>query len=235
MGQDAAQGAVDWHHQIADSFQAGYNRSPGFMERLALWRGLIGQAVQPGDRVLDAGCGAGTFSFLAAERAGQVRALDGADAMIALCKAEQAKNGLSNISFETGMLDVLSDWEAAQFDVVLSSSVLEYVPAFEETLAQMARVLKPGGRMIISMPNGLSRYRQLERLAFRLTGKPRYYAYVCNIVTPDQLSQMLAANGLSVGETHYYAEPPLPLGLGTLLGGPARRRTLFAQVARKAG
>jgi 2-polyprenyl-3-methyl-5-hydroxy-6-metoxy-1,4-benzoquinol methylase len=229
-GADAS-GAVDWHHQIAESFRDGYQRSPGFKERFAVWSALLAQHVQPGDQVLDAGCGSGIFSFEAAKRAGRVRALDGAAAMIELCEAEKARCGATNVSFETGYLDVLRTWEPSQFDVILSSSVLEYVDDFEATLASMARLLKPGGRMIISMPNGDGLYRKAEAMIYKMTGKPRYYAHVRNVVTAARMQGLLKNHGLQVQTTQYYAEPPLPMGLAALLGGERSRKTLFVQVA----
>lgn len=223
--------AVGWHDQIASDFDAGYARSPAFQERYALWSDLIARHARTGDAVLDAGCGSGVFSRVASRQAAQVVALDGSEAMIAIARQRAAVEGLTNIRHEVGMLDQLAGWDAAGFDLVLSSSVLEYVDDVAGALAGLVRQLRPGGRLIISMPNADSLYRGAEQLAFRLTGRPRYVAHLKSRSTPQDLAGLLAGLGMSVIETRYFAEPPIPRALLPLIGSDRRRKSLFVQVA----
>lgn len=223
--------AVDWHESIAESFQAGYDHSPRFRERLALWRGLIGRHVAPGDRVLDAGCGAGTFSFEAARVGAAVTAIDGSGAMIALAQKRQQELGLADISFEVALLDSLSAWPAGTFDVVLSSSVLEYLPDLPGEVARLVRLLKPGGRLILSLPNSESLYRKAERMAFGLTGRPRYFAHVKSMATAAQLTTLYRDLGVLPLEHHFYAAPPGDRLLAQL-GGAQRSKTLLVMVGQ---
>lgn len=225
----ASGGAVGWHEEIAESFSQGYQRSAGFIERHAVWSRLIDAHVGPGDHVLDAGCGAGTFSLIAAARAKSVSAFDGSAAMIAIC--ERARGSVSNVSFEVAMLDSLDRASPACFDVVLSSSVLEYADDLPTELARLARVLKPGGKLIVSMPNAGSLYRKLERVAFRLTGRPRYYLHVRNVPTVASMTTRLGAAGLEAIETIYFADPPTVAA--RLMSRGERDKTLFVIVARK--
>lgn len=223
--------AVAWHDEIAERFSEGYHRSPGFVERKAVWTGLIERNVGPGDAVLDAGCGAGTFSVLAATRAASVTAIDGSPAMIAIGEREAKRLGVTNATFEVAMLRTLDDRPEARFDIVLSSSVLEYVDDLEDEIARLARMLRPGGKLIVSMPNADSPYRKIERTAFRWIGRPRYYAHVRTVPTVSAMTSTLALSGLHAIETVYFADPP---GLAAhLLGRADRAKTMFAIVARK--
>jgi 2-polyprenyl-3-methyl-5-hydroxy-6-metoxy-1,4-benzoquinol methylase len=223
--------AVDWHESIAESFQAGYDVSPRFRERLALWRTLIDRHVSSGERVLDAGCGAGTFSFEAARRGADVAAIDGSPAMIALARQRQTELGLSDIRFDVALLDSLSTWPAGTFDAVLSSSVLEYLPDLEAEVARLVRLLKPGGRLILSMPNRASLYRKAERVAFALTGRPRYFAHVQSMATQRELAALFRRQGVTPLEHHFYAAPPGDSLLS--LFGAARSKTLLVMAGRR--
>jgi len=230
-----ASDAVGWHDQIAENFSQGYDRSPRFQERFRLWQALIAAHVRPGDTVLDAGCGAGTFSFEAAKPAGQVDAIDGSANMIALCRDRQQAQGIQNIAFETALLESISARPQAHYDVVLCSSVLEYLPDLRAELKRLIDALKPGGRLIFSLPNGESRYRKLEGLAFRLTGRPRYFEFVRNVVTADRASRLIGELGCRVMDTHYFAAPPVPMSIAPLFGTRPKSKTLFAMVAVKGG
>lgn len=225
--------AVGWHDQIASDFDAGYARSPAFRERFDLWSDLIVRHARPDDAVLDAGCGSGVFSRVAARQAASVVALDGSEAMIALAEKKARAEGLGNITLRVGLLDELAGWNAGQFDLILSSSVLEYVDNYQVAVSGLVRLLRPGGRLIISMPNADSLYRRCERVAFRLTGRPRYVAHLKSRSTPTQLGEMLARDGMTILETHYFAEPPLPRAILPMMGHGQRRKSLFVQVAAR--
>lgn len=223
--------AVDWHESIAESFQAGYDRSPRFRERLMLWRDLIARHVRPGDRVLDAGCGAGTFSFEAARVGASVEAIDGSAAMIDLARKRQRELGLADIGFDVALLDSLSARAEGEFDVVLSSSVLEYLPDLSTEVARLVRLLKPGGRLILSMPNRDSLYRKAEQVAFSLVGRPSYFAHVKSMTTEGELTALYRDLSLQPVERHFYAAPP---GDGVLARlGDHRSKTLLVMVGQR--
>lgn len=222
--------AVDWHESIAQSFEAGYDRSPRFKERLFIWRDLIGRYVTESDHVLDAGCGAGTFSFEVARRGASVQAIDGSAAMVALARKRQQELGLANITFDVAMLDSLSALPAGSFDVVLSSSVLEYLPDLDGEVGRLVRLLRPGGRLILSMPNRDSLYRKAESFAFRLTGRPRYFAHVMSMTSEAELAAIFCNHGLQPMVRHFYGMPPGDFVLSRL--GDVRSKTLIAMVGQ---
>lgn len=229
---DTDETAISWHDSIAPSFRDGYQRSAGFRDRLRTWSALIARYARPGDLAIDAGCGAGTLSFEAAQIVASVDGIDGSERMIELARETAAARGIVNVSFEVALFESLSD-RAGRYDLVLCSSVLEYLPDLAVELARLAALLRSGGRMIVSLPNGQSRYRRFERLVYRLTRRPRYYRHVRQVPSAARVRDMLQAIGLSVVDTVYYAEPPVPRAVAWLAGSGQRRKTMFAIVAAR--
>jgi ubiquinone/menaquinone biosynthesis C-methylase UbiE len=105
--------------------------------------------VGPGMRVLDVGCGPGTFAALAADAGAEVVAVDVSAGVIETAKAQAARLGLAErISFETASLLDLP-FEAAQFDLVWASMVIHHIEDPVAAMTELGRVLKPGGRIAI--------------------------------------------------------------------------------------
>ncbi len=107
---------------------------------------------QPGETVLDVGCGTGTSTIIAKQRvgaAGRVSGIDPGPKQIARARSKAGKTGLS-IDFQIGVVEQLA-FPDHSFDVILSTFVMHAVPddLKRRGLAEMARVLKPGGRVLI--------------------------------------------------------------------------------------
>lgn len=108
-------------------------------------------ALRPGEQVVDIGSGAGIDSLIAARMVAPYGRVVGVDMTAAMLeKARQAAGvaGAGNVEFRFGYaerLPVESGWA----DVVISNGVLNLVPDKEAALREMARVLKPGGRLQI--------------------------------------------------------------------------------------
>ena len=108
-------------------------------------------ALRSGEHVVDVGCGAGIDSLIAARMVGpdgQVSGVDMTPAMLAKARRNAAEAGLSNVTFREGYgeaLPVYSEWA----DMVISNGVLNLFPDKLAGLQEMARVLKPGGRLQI--------------------------------------------------------------------------------------
>ena len=108
-------------------------------------------AVHPGERVVDVGCGGGIDSLLAARMVGptgQVIGVDMTPAMLARARNARARMGITNIEFREGYGEALPVVDGFA-DVVISNGVLNLMPDKPAALAEMARVLKPGGRLQI--------------------------------------------------------------------------------------
>lgn len=105
--------------------------------------------IEPGDRVVDVGSGAGTDSLIAARKVapgGRVVGVDMTPRMLEKARRAAAEADLNNVAFRQGYgeeLPVEDDWA----DVVISNGVLNLMPDKEAALREMARVLKPGGRL----------------------------------------------------------------------------------------
>ncbi|MFO7537972.1 MAG: methyltransferase domain-containing protein [Chloroflexota bacterium] len=108
-------------------------------------------AIESGERVVDIGCGAGIDSLIAARMVGLTGQIVGVDMTPAMLKkAQQAAGeaGLDNVIFREGYgeeLPVDDEWA----DVVISNGVLNLMPDKMAGLQEMARVLKPNGRLQI--------------------------------------------------------------------------------------
>jgi ubiquinone/menaquinone biosynthesis C-methylase UbiE len=107
--------------------------------------------LHPDEHVVDVGSGAGMDSLVAARMVGPAGRVIGVDMTPAMLdKARQAANAahLANVEFRHGYAEALpvpNDWA----NVVISNGVLNLVPDKATALREMARVLKPGGRLQI--------------------------------------------------------------------------------------
>ena len=121
-------------------------REGRFRERLLEPVGL-----EPGESVLDIGCGTGTLALAAKRRVGSSGVVNGIDAspeMIARAQ-RKAKRKNMDVLFETALAQSLP-FPDAQFDVVLSTVMLHHLrrAGRVEALREGRRVLKPGGRLL---------------------------------------------------------------------------------------
>ena len=111
-----------------------------------LWETLLdAAAVDVGTRFLDAGCGAGGASVLAARRGAQVNGLDAAEALLAI-----ARRRLPDGDFRVGDLEDLP-YAGGAFDTILAVDVLPYVTAPLVALGELRRVCAPSGRIAIAL------------------------------------------------------------------------------------
>jgi SAM-dependent methyltransferase len=108
--------------------------------------------IGPGDVVLDLGSGAGLDLILAAQRVGptgRVIGVDMTDEMIERARVNVAAAGLANVEIRKGIIENLPV-ESGTVDCVISNCVLNLSPEKPRVFAEIARVLKPGGRMQVS-------------------------------------------------------------------------------------
>jgi ubiquinone/menaquinone biosynthesis C-methylase UbiE len=112
--------------------------------------------LQPGEQVLDVGCGTGTLALDAATRVapgGRVVGVDPGSQQIARARAKAARHPERNVAieFQLGVIEQLPFPEQT-FDVVFSTLMLHHLPTplKRQGLTEIARVLKPGGRLIIA-------------------------------------------------------------------------------------
>jgi putative ABC transport system ATP-binding protein len=109
--------------------------------------------IQPGDKLLDVGCGTGTLAIEAQQRVGatgRVFGIDPSTQQIARARSKAARRNLP-IDFKIGVIEHL-DFADQTFDVVLSTLMMHHLPddLKRQGLSEIARVLKPGGRLVIA-------------------------------------------------------------------------------------
>jgi SAM-dependent methyltransferase len=105
-----------------------------------------------GESVLDLGSGAGLDAFLAARQVGPTGKVIGVDmtpAMLRKARDNAAQLGLAQVEFRDGRLEALPV-DDASVDAVTSNCVINLVPDKRTVFAEIARVLRPGGRVVIS-------------------------------------------------------------------------------------
>jgi SAM-dependent methyltransferase len=109
-------------------------------------------SLEPGQTVLDLGSGAGIDCFLAAKQVGPTGSVIGVDMtpeMIERARANAERGGHGNVQFRLGEIENLPVADAS-VDVIISNCVLNLSPEKERVLAEAYRVLKPGGRIVVS-------------------------------------------------------------------------------------
>jgi len=113
-------------------------------------------ALKPGEVLLDLGSGAGFDAFIAAPKLGPTGRVIGVDMTAEmLAKARQniaayrARTGLDNVEFRLGEIEHLPVADAS-VDVIISNCVINLSPDKPQVWREMARVLKPGGRVAVS-------------------------------------------------------------------------------------
>lgn len=113
----------------------------------------------PGDRVLDMGCGGGRHAYAALRRGARVVALDAdggelkgvRDMAAAMVAAGEVPASGCALAVEGDALAL--PFVDAAFDRVIAAEVLEHVPDDRNAVAELARVLAPGGRMAVTVPS----------------------------------------------------------------------------------
>jgi arsenite methyltransferase len=139
-------GQIVFEEKMARQIEAMYR-----IRDAAIRRGLVRDrlAAQPGERILDVGCGPGFYCLELAEEVGDQGAIVGIDSskpMLSL--AERRCEALTQVGFKEG--NALSlPVEDESFDAAFSVQVLEYVPDATAALREIFRTIKPGGRALI--------------------------------------------------------------------------------------
>ncbi len=153
-----------------------------------------------GLRVLDIGCGGGLVSEPISRLGASVTGVDAAEPNIKTAMVHARENGLT-IDYQHGAAEqLLEQGGPNQFDVVLNLEVVEHVANPDRFLRDCARMLKPGGMMIVGSINRTSRAfaTAIFGAEYVFGWLPRGTHRFNNLVKPTEVRQALTAEGLNV-------------------------------------
>lgn len=161
----------------------------------------VARLIQDDEKVLDMGCGPGSFLHILGETKPKVSAIgvDIASGQIEFAKREiQSKFPDGRISFRT-LSSGTTDFEAGTFDVVTCIEVIEHIhPQLAmKLLWEAGRVLKPDGRLIVTTPNYRSLWPLIE-FALEKLSPVKYHDQHISKFTPNALVKFLEAAGFEL-------------------------------------
>ncbi|HET6184805.1 MAG TPA: metalloregulator ArsR/SmtB family transcription factor [Acetobacteraceae bacterium] len=150
---------------------------------------LLGLLPQGGiGRLLDIGTGTGRVLELLGPRASEAVGIDASTAMLALARARLARAGLPHCAVRQGDMYRLA-FPDASFDAVVLQMVLHHAEEPGDVLAEAARVLRPGGALVVVDLQRHARADLIERLAHRWPG-----------FTDAEMARLLRAVGVRPGQ-----------------------------------
>jgi SAM-dependent methyltransferase len=181
--EHAAEDAVAYHRDLAAGWEQRYEK-PAFQARLRAFEECLAGVDLHGRDWLDAGCGSGTMARYLAEAGASVLGVDAAEEMISTAREfasldvvkEKAGKSAGTDNHESGRPPRFQQIATIahlplndrSLDGIICSSVLEYVPDPPACLAEFARVLRPGGLLIVSVANRNSLVRRAQLGTHRL-------------------------------------------------------------------
>jgi arsenite methyltransferase len=181
--------------------------SPQVVEQRRRMRAIL--AARPGEVGLDIGCG---VAYLACELArevspgGRITAIDNSDESIAASCARVAREGLDAVVDVRRGDATRLDFPDASFDFVTVAQVYCYVPDVVLALSEAARVLRPGGRLVILDSDwDLCVFESRDRALSRRIVAARSSVQFQHAHLPRELHRLLLATGLTVRDVQSYA------------------------------
>ena len=153
MANGHSQNYVNEENQVKDYFDQiapQYNEQRRIVYGDALREIIFSQTrIEKEDTVADIGAGTGYLTLELAKKAAQVIAVDNSSQMLSIARKEAGKAGLSNIRFLDGNAEELPV-EDEQVDLVYANMLLHHVNDPLQVFKEMRRILKPGGKVIIT-------------------------------------------------------------------------------------
>ena len=172
---------------IAESFDAIMNPYDLHRRVEVVCHELIGRQTFAGRRILDVGCGTGWFSREAVQAGADVVAID---IGINLLRKVAETCGAKRVAADACLLCLPDD----TFNIVLSSECVEHTADPKRALAEMCRVLKPEGILVVTVPNQFWRWAEVVARVLKL----RPYEGLENWLWWSELSGELRRHGMRI-------------------------------------
>lgn len=134
--------------QVAAGWSDRYASDASFRQRLQAILQAAAPMLASGGEILDFGCGAGDLFALLAQQGCHVTGTDISPSMLDIARCRTAGEFIQLRSDDPAL-----PFPDGRFDGCIASSVLEYVPQPSATLAEIVRVLRPGGRFLMTVPD----------------------------------------------------------------------------------
>jgi ubiquinone/menaquinone biosynthesis C-methylase UbiE len=150
-----------FYDTISDEFDAISNQYDTTRRLEIVFNELLGATSLEGLAVLDVGCGSGRFSQLAAARGARVTSLD---IGVRLLQQTRARAGSRAVAADACMIPLASN----SFDLVISSECIEHTLDPLRALREIHRVTRPGGRLLVTVPNQVWHFAVTFAAVFKL-------------------------------------------------------------------
>ncbi len=192
-----------WNHRAVNyDDQVG----PMYEEAYRLTAELSRKHLKADDHVLEFACGTGIVTLAVSPHVAHIRAIDIAEEMTLRAGEKMVQNGITNVDVtQTDLFDPCL--EPGSFSAVMAFNVLLYVDNFEQVMARVRELLKPGGVFLSAtdcLGGSLSKAAILKFWRSR-TGKMPYVGFF----TPKSLPRKIARSGFEVLETqNLFPSPP---------------------------
>jgi 2-polyprenyl-3-methyl-5-hydroxy-6-metoxy-1,4-benzoquinol methylase len=201
--------AVRFHNSLARQWESKYSNSSAFRLRVSALEKLTQDMTLSSSRWLDAGCGSGHLATWLHSRGVIVSCIDLSEEMLRQLPPFLRDRKVASVE--------ATPYPPGYFDGIVCSSVIEYLRSPYLALGEFRRVLRPGGRLIVSVPNRASPLRCMLRACCSVTGLPKYMRFSRLSFTVDRFTRILANCGFhAVGIEHL--GPSLPV-LKSMSGG----------------
>jgi 2-polyprenyl-3-methyl-5-hydroxy-6-metoxy-1,4-benzoquinol methylase len=169
---------IQFHDEIAHTWETlhqsrVFRRRTEAMFRLLDDLKMPPQPLSPSEQTwIDAGCGTGTLSRKLSERGCHVIGFDASADMIAIASRTAIKSARSN-SCSFHLIDTIEHLPVANHSChgVLCASVLEYTASPDRCIAEFSRVIRPGGLLLLSIPNRRSLARRFFKTAYAMSSQ----------------------------------------------------------------
>jgi SAM-dependent methyltransferase len=224
--------AADYFSRDAAAFHASYEASPNRLERLRVWADFLDRYSIRARTAYDVGCGTGILACQLGRRGITTCGLDASAGMLEIARQLARSESVDNVRFDEARFPLLSSREPV--DLVVSSSLLEYLVSTSSALRSFAGLLVDDGVLVCSVSNADSVVRKLVRLAYRLIGRPSYMGLIRSPLTAADLRQQLEAAGFVVLELAYLEGADRLNRLLRPLLGERRSSNMLIVAARRA-